>query len=757
MIQGFPTMALCSCLACTSATAGETTQWFLCATVAPPPGAEGTSLASGTADGAQAAPFSPNTTNTTAIGTSGNFTNQDINGLLSGFAWSSLTVTYSFPTSSTNYGSYLDPAPANGFQALSAAQQNVARFAFGLLSEYSQLSFTELTETDLVHAAIRLAGSAEPSTSYAFFPGPFSRDGDVWFGNVRNDVPTKGSYAYSTFLHEIGHAIGLKHGNESNGVNGVLPATHNSTEWSVMTYMSYIGASGSTYEIAAGHGNQTYAINDIAAVQYIYGANFATRSGNTVYSWSPTTGEMFINGIGQGASSTNTVNAAIWDGNGLDTYDLSSYSTNLAINLRPGEWSTFSTAQLANLGSGNLARGNVANAHLYLNSDTRSLIENATGGTGNDTLRGNNGANTLRGGDGNDTLQGDLGNDLLDGGAGIDTAVFSGLSTSYALSFLSGTTYQFVGLDGTDTLTDVEFVIFGDAAAMDIAAATAACFVTGTHIATPSGARAVEALHIGDLVATHGGPPRPVRWIGRRHYDAATMAGNAQLHPVRIHAGALAEGIPSRDLVLSPLHAVWLDGPEGPLLVPAAELVNGRSIVQEAWGAVTYLHVELEQHTLILAEDAPVESFVDDLSRLLFDNAAEYSRLYPESPSVPVAIPRSDGGFAVAAARQRLALRAGLAPCPAAPGPLVGHVERVAGGFVEGWAMDAADPEWPVELELMTSLGTRRVIANSYRGDLRRAGIGSARHGFRAPVGPCAGTFAVRRAGDGAELPWIPG
>ena len=747
-------MALCTCLACTSTTGGEATQWFLCATVAPQSDVDGTSLAGGAADGALAAPFSPNTTNTAAIGTTGNFTNQDINGLLSGYAWSSLTVSYSFPTSSTNYGFYLDPAPGNGFQALSAAQQNVARYAFGLLSEYSQLSFTELIETDSVHAAIRLAGSAAPSTSYAFFPGPFSRDGDIWFGNIRNTDPVKGSYAHSTILHEIGHAIGLKHGHESDFVHGVLPVAHNSTEWSVMTYMSYIGASGAGYENAAGSGNQTYAINDIAALQYIYGANFATRSGNTAYSWSPTTGEMFINGVGQGASSTNTAYAAIWDGNGSDTYDLSAYSTALSIDLRPGEWSTFSTAQLANLGGGNLAHGNVANAHLYMNSDIRSLIENATGGSGNDTLRGNAGANTLSGGDGNDTLQGDLGNDLLAGGAGTDTAVFSGVAASYALSFLAGTTYQFVGPDGTDTLTDVEFVIFGNAAALGIAAAAAACFVTGTRIATPAGAQAVEALHIGDLVATHGGAPRPVRWIGRRHYDAATMVGNAQLHPVRIHAGALAEGVPSRDLVLSPLHAVRLNGPEGPLLVPVAELVNGRSIVQEAWSAVTYLHVELERHELILAEDAPVESFVDEDSRLLFDNAAEYRRLYPEARSVPARMPRSDGGFAVAAARRRLALRAGQAPCPTAPGALVGHVERMAGGFVEGWAMDAADPEWPVELELLTALGRRRIIANRYRGDLRRAGIGSGRHGFRAPIGPRAGAFAVRRAGDGAELPW---
>ena len=71
---------------------------------------------------------------------------------------------------------------------------------------------------------------------------------------------------------------------------------------------------------------------------------------------------MSIDGIAQGAATTNTAYAAIWDGNGTDTYDLSNYTTALSIDLRPGEWSLLSTAQLANLGAGNLAHGNISNA-----------------------------------------------------------------------------------------------------------------------------------------------------------------------------------------------------------------------------------------------------------------------------------------------------------------------------------------------------------------------------------------------------------
>jgi Ca2+-binding RTX toxin-like protein len=752
-------MRMCSCWTCNGPEANPPRQWLLCGTVdtSPMPGEPASFSLARTITTAQA----------TTIGTTGNFVNQDINGILSSRAWFSLNVTYSFPASAAVYPEdYSDTnALNNGFVALSAAQQNVARYAFGLISDYSLLSFTEIVESQATPAAIRLAGSSFPPTSYAYYPGNFpSTGGDIWFGNIRFDATTKGSYAYSTYLHEIGHAVGLKHGHETSPFNpnntayGVLPAHRDSTEWSVMTYRSYIGATSLLYENADGSGNQTYMINDIAALQYVYGANFGTRAGNTTYTWSALTGESFIDGVGQGAATANIAYTAIWDGNGTDTYDLSNYTTNLSIDLRPGEWSVFDTtggAQRANIGGGNLARGNVSNAHLFMNSDTRSLIENATGGTGNDTLRGNSGNNTLTGGHGNDILRGDGGNDTLLGGAGTDTALFSGSPGDYVVTPLGGTTWRFVGPDGTDTLTDVEFVQFGSDDAIDIAAA---CFAPGTRIATQAGPRPVEALAIGDMVATAGGPARAVRWIGRRHYDAATVAANPQLHPVRIRAGALAPGRPVRDLVLSPQHAVLVmgDAATGKLLVPAAALVNGASITQPIHaGPLAYLHVELDRHALLFAEDAEVESFADEASRALFDNAAEFRLLYPNAAPAPPPMPRTESGPALERARQRLAARAGLAPRAAALGALVGHVERIERGILEGWAMDSANPDTPVELVVDTPLGRRRTLANAWRGDLHRAGIGSARHGFRVPLGPRATDITVRRAGDGAELRWL--
>ena len=131
----------------------------------------------------------------------------------------------------------------------------------------------------------------------------------------------------------------------------------------------------------------------------------------------------------------------MWDGGGTDTYDFSNYSTNLTIDLNPGGWTTTSAAQLANLGNGHFAVGNIANAFLY-QGNPASLIENAIGGSGNDTITGNSANNTLTGGDGNDHLDGVSGVDTMFGGRGNDTYVVENPN-----SVVNET-----GGDGTDTV-----------------------------------------------------------------------------------------------------------------------------------------------------------------------------------------------------------------------------------------------------------------------------------------------------------------
>lgn len=154
-----------------------------------------------------------------------------------------------------------------------------------------------------------------------------------------------------------------------------------------------------------------------------------------------------------------------------------------------------------------------------------------------------------------------------------------------------------------------------------------ACFAEGTLIDTPGGPCAVEALREGMQVRTAAGGSKPVRWIGMRRLDLRRHPDPASAQPIRIMAGALADGVPRRDLLVSPAHAMFVDG----LLVPAQLLVNGATIRHEtACQAVTYYHVELDTHDVLLAEGAPTESYLDTGNRHIFENAAQPLMLHPD-------------------------------------------------------------------------------------------------------------------------------
>ena len=110
-----------------------------------------------------------------------------------------------------------------------------------------------------------------------------------------------------------------------------------------MSYRSYVGAPLTGYTAGSSSYPQTLMMYDIAALQLMYGANYTTNAGNTAYTWNPLTGQMSINGVGQGAPAGNKIFMTIWDGGGVDTYDFSNYATNLTVNLQPGSWTTAST------------------------------------------------------------------------------------------------------------------------------------------------------------------------------------------------------------------------------------------------------------------------------------------------------------------------------------------------------------------------------------------------------------------------------
>ncbi|BBZ96766.1 hypothetical protein F07S3_65990 [Bradyrhizobium diazoefficiens] len=403
--------------------------------------------------------------------------NADIDGLLSGYKWTG-TISYSFPDSPSDYassysGGNSEPTSA-GFASAPSQMQAAINYAIGLILGYTNARI-QYAGTNGADIMIAQSPSANP-TSYAYYPGNYAAGGDIWFGTEYDYTQAKlGNYFFTTALHELGHAFGLKHSQETGGpANVAVPSAHDDSEYTVMSYRSYVGASTTSGYTNEAYGYpQTYMANDILALQTLYGANYNTQSGATVYTWSPTTGQEFINGVAQLApgggagGSTNRIYETIWDGGAVDTYDLSNYTTNLTINLNPGASSVFSSTQLAYLGNGHYASGNVYNAYLY-NNDPRSYIDNATGGSGNDTIIGNAIANVLNGGAGNDTITGGGGNDTIIGGVGTDTAVYSGNEANYAISYNSSSQAFTIAdqrsgsPDGTDIVTGVEYFQFTD-------------------------------------------------------------------------------------------------------------------------------------------------------------------------------------------------------------------------------------------------------------------------------------------------------
>ena len=201
-------------------------------------------------------------------------------------------------------------------------------------------------------------------------------------------------------------------------------------------------------------------------------------------------------------------------------------------------------------------------------------------------------------------------------------AVFSPASTN------SGTTNNTTGPSGIQT---VVFPSSGGTNTVNSGVhnnSAATCFLAGTRILTDRGEIAVEHLAMHDMVATleqgvitH----RPIRWLGGRHLDEAAVIATG-IRPIRIRAGAFADDVPHRDLLVTPEHCILIDG----RLIPARMLVNGRSIIEDCTiTAFTYHHVELEMHGILLAEGLTTESYLDTGNRRNFSSSAVIA-LLPE-------------------------------------------------------------------------------------------------------------------------------
>jgi hypothetical protein len=363
--------------------------------------------------------------------------NDFIDGVLSGSRWNPATgpVTFSFPDSLQDYtaaerSQFLIPATGQTIlDQVSAAQMDAIRFFARSVTQFTNLELNEVARpADDATADIRIAGARNLFGGTTAFP---DGGGDMRLGQDTR-APAFGDVNFTLHGHELGHALGLKEGAFTTPpafpVN--VPVDRGGSEFSVMHKASFPG--GPTQFLWANSGPfdvpQSYMMLDIAALQHLYGADYTFRTDDTQYAWDPRTGEMFVNGAGQGApgggagGAANRIFLTTWDGGGRDAYNMSNYDNDVSIDLRPGFSSITSPDQLAILdtASGFRARGNVFNA-LLNNGDTRSLIEDATGGPGDDVMTGNQVGNTFFGGLGRDVLAGGLGPDVLAGGLGVDT------------------------------------------------------------------------------------------------------------------------------------------------------------------------------------------------------------------------------------------------------------------------------------------------------------------------------------------------
>jgi len=311
----------------------------------------------------------------------------------------SLTYSFSTATSVFNYENIFNGKVAHApVSALTSAQRAAAQQAMGSVSAICNITFSEVADTATSAGDIRwsVTGSPNEGTADAWYPSRSALGGDIWFKANGYTNPAQGNYDYATFIHELGHAMGLDHPHSGT------PAPESGEDqlkYSVMSYRSYDGAPLTGYTTS--FYPVDYMLNDIAALQYLYGANTSYNTGNDVYTW--TTGGRIYD--------------CIWDAGGNDTIDASNQTQGVSLNLNAGSWSSI----------GNTFHNGSTYVRDSLGIAYGATIENAKGTALADTIVGNDVANRIVGGGGSDTLT---------GGNGADQFMFS------------------VAADGGDTITD---------------------------------------------------------------------------------------------------------------------------------------------------------------------------------------------------------------------------------------------------------------------------------------------------------------
>jgi Ca2+-binding RTX toxin-like protein len=357
------------------------------------------------------------------------------------------TVKYCFAQS---VAAFFTDDDKNGFTPFTADQVAYTKKMLAYVESVINLHFVETTDAEGAYTIVFGNNHQENSSGYAREIGP-GANGVVMidiYGTSQNPSKDGGSAFFEVALHEVGHALGLKHPfgePDADGHTGDGPYLPKSEDDAGHTVMSYTGTPVDPSQ---------YSAFDIAALQYIYGPSAAWNAGDTRYV------------VGAGAATL------IGDGGGSDTLDGSAQTQDMALYLAPGYWGYVGqkAASISAAGQVSIDFGTVienalggSGADQIIGNNVANQID---GGAGNDVLDGAGGDDKLVGGAGNDKLAGGAGNDRLEGGDGLDTAVFAGVTSGFTVAAGNGgwTVADKSGALGADTLVGVERVVFSDGA-----------------------------------------------------------------------------------------------------------------------------------------------------------------------------------------------------------------------------------------------------------------------------------------------------